>query len=110
MRDIDKHKQRKHEWYKRNKELTQKRTHDRRNKTKKWLDEYKQTISCEICGESRRYCLDFHHKDPKIKVKSISNLASQGYGIPRIQEEINKCRVLCKNCHAHEHYGQDLVE
>lgn len=68
-----------------------------------WLKEYKKSIICEVCGERHPGCLDFHHKNPREKMSTISNLVTKGYGKETILKEIKKCRVLCKNCHVKVH-------
>ena len=52
---------------------------------------------CCICGEGRLPCLDFHHKDPNTKKFSI--VAMHNYSLRVIDEEINKCMLVCSNCH-----------
>ena len=77
----------------------------RAEKLKKWYQEYKSTLACKICGESCTICLDFHHLDPLRKDIAVSQMIAQGYGRSRIENEISKCIVLCKNCHAKLHAG-----
>lgn len=55
--------------------------------------------SCLDCGESDPIVLEFHHRDPKDKVMCISHMAWQTYSQKKILEEIEKCDVLCSNCH-----------
>lgn len=65
------------------------------------FEEYKGTLKCEICGESRPWCLDFHHINPLEKENEVVNLIES----PRkLKEEIKKCIVLCSNCHRDLHY------
>ncbi len=64
----------------------------------------KNDMKCEKCGESHISCLDFHHIDPKTKKYSISRLSFSSYSLKTIKEEIEKCIVLCSNCHRKEHY------
>jgi hypothetical protein len=59
----------------------------------------KQKRECSICGESRAICLEFHHRDPTEKTQQISIMVNSQASIERIQEEIDKCDVLCANCH-----------
>ena len=61
-------------------------------------------LKCEMCGENHPACLDFHHKDKKDKSFNVAIMASSGYSIEKIKEEIAKCIVLCSNCHRKEHY------
>lgn len=59
---------------------------------------------CTQCEESRSWCLDFHHLDPTEKDANISTMVRKGLSFHRISEEIDKCVVLCKNCHADMHH------
>lgn len=62
---------------------------------------------CSRCDETRIWCLDFHHLDPTQKDLEVSTLIAT-CNKQRIQEEIEKCIILCKNCHADEHYQQRI--
>jgi hypothetical protein len=44
--------------------------------------------------------LDFDHIDPNQKKANVSDLIRSDYAWPTIAKEINKCRVICKICHA----------
>jgi hypothetical protein len=79
------------------------RTKQRFLKAKQWIDEYKASRSCEVCSESELVCLDLHHKDPKEKEFHISG--NQNRSLTKIQEEVKKCMVVCRNCHAKIHAG-----
>jgi hypothetical protein len=73
-----------------------------------WLKTYKLPLKCTSCGEDNSVCLDFHHKNSKEKESSVADMVSEGYSIASITEEINKCIVLCRNCHAKIH-SKDLI-
>ena len=45
-------------------------------KVQKWFNEYKETLKCNRCPESRPWVLDFHHLNPNEKEGSISNMLS----------------------------------
>jgi tryptophanyl-tRNA synthetase len=47
--------------------------------------------------------LDFHHTEPKKTNKKVHKLVSDGHTKIRIQKEIEKCVVLCSNCHRVHH-------
>lgn len=65
-----------------------------------WYKSYKQTLSCKYCGICDWRVLQFHHRDPEEKEFAVSARASAGTtSISRIQKEIEKCDVLCANCH-----------
>lgn len=93
------------EYYKNNPERQEKVTLARernRQKAKDFVKECKEKCSCEKCGETRSYVLDFHHKDP-LK-KSFEICSSENRSIDNIKKEIEKCGVLCANCHRELHY------
>ena len=71
---------------------------------KDFVNEIKNECKCLKCGESRPYTLDFHHMDPSIKDKSIARMTSNNNKMEDIQKEIEKCIVLCANCHREFHY------
>ena len=52
---------------------------------------------CESCGESDIRVLEFHHIGDKDQ--TISQMVGDGLSIERIQKELDKCQVLCSNCH-----------
>lgn len=62
---------------------------------------------CKNCGNEDFRVLEFHHNRDKDFV--ISNAAISGFSIEKIKSEIEKCDVLCANCHRIEHYIEDVV-
>lgn len=61
---------------------------------------------CKICGYSRcTAALVFHHRDPSQK-KFLINNATAAKPWKILKEEIDKCDLLCANCHAEIHYGE----
>lgn len=62
--------------------------------------------SNSISDSSQIINLEFHHKDPDTKFKTISAMVYQGYSLKRIKEEIKKCVLLCRRCHM-ENYHSD---
>jgi hypothetical protein len=69
---------------------------------KQQFKEYKNTLYCTVCGESETICLDFHHLDPTQKEGTISSMIA-AIGKKRLDEEIEKCVVVCSNCHRKIH-------
>lgn len=70
-----------------------------------------KSCGCIVCNESEIVCLDFHHLDPMFKEDNISLLSNCGYSIERLEKEIEKCVVICSNCHRKLHAGKiDLLE
>lgn len=76
---------------------------------REWLNNIKKTLSCIICGENRYYCLVFHHRNPSQKDETLSRMLGQLASIKRMQKEIEKCDVLCYNCHAEIHHNDKSV-
>ena len=72
----------------------------RYQKKKAFIDEQKRC--CAKCGDTRVYVLDFHHKDRDEKDFTIGRLKKGSLDL--IQNEIDKCAVLCANCHREFHY------
>lgn len=51
-------------------------------------------------------CFDFHHTDRSVKEQSISNLivtVNNGSREGALMQELEKCELLCANCHRKEH-------
>lgn len=71
--------------------------------TRRKLHDFKDAHPCILCGEQERTCLDFHHLDPHQKDFGISTLLKGTRSWESILKEIEKCVVLCKNCHAKVH-------
>ncbi|QKY21270.1 HNH endonuclease [Halolamina sp. CBA1230] len=90
-------------WHYRNREWNTERTLNRRAELQSWVDERSADAGCARCGESAPACLDFHHRDPGEKSRSVSRLIVDGVSRERLREEMEKCTVLCANCHRKEH-------
>ena len=78
-------------------------------KNRKFVEDYKKDKTCNRCSEERSWVLDFHHINPKNKIDGISAMCSS-YGIKKIKEEIDKCELLCANCHRDLHYQEQILE
>lgn len=65
---------------------------------------------CESCGEEHpTYCMDFHHVDPSEKLFSIGRAPRAN--LARLIAEIQKCVVLCANCHRKAENGHmEVIE
>jgi hypothetical protein len=65
---------------------------------------------CENCGYSKYIgALDFHHKDPSQKDFNISKVKLRKFD-RSIKKELDKCSILCANCHREEHQKYQLKE
>jgi hypothetical protein len=76
----------------------------KRKKSKEDLVEYKGG-KCEICGYKKCIAaLEFHHKDSKKKDFSLSSGFT--YGFERAKKEVDKCILVCSNCHRELHHEE----
>lgn len=73
------------------------------NAFKSWIETIKLEYGCSLCGEKEPVCLDFHHLFNK--QIEISTLASRQWSWDRVEAEIEKCVVVCANCHRKIHGG-----
>lgn len=64
----------------------------------------KKESGCFFCTENEPICLDFHHINPKDKSFLISTVALH-FKWETVVQEINKCKVICANCHRKLHAG-----
>ena len=73
---------------------------DWRKRTKIKLVEYKGGC-CIKCGYNKSMnALQFHHLDPNEKDFQISG---KSYSFDRMKEEVDKCILVCANCHIEIH-------
>ena len=58
---------------------------------------------CSRCGYDK--CLDaleFHHVDPTVKEFHLGE--ARGYNIEKLRKELEKCILVCRNCHTEIHF------
>jgi hypothetical protein len=91
-------------WHYRNKDWNTQRTLNRRASIRSWLNDRKESIGCERCGVADAPVLEFHHQDPSQKERAINEMVTYGYGKDALRAEIQKCDVLCTNCHRRKHF------
>lgn len=61
------------------------------------LAEIKQASGCVDCGITNHIMLDFDHlRDKKY---NVSRMIHDGFSWKAILKEIEKCEVVCANCH-----------
>ena len=78
-----------------------KKAKENKQRNRDWVRSIKESESCKICDEDRWEALVFHHIGEK--KAAVSRLVNQEYGLERIAEEIEKCIILCSNCHRVHH-------
>lgn len=76
----------------------------RRNK--KLAVEYKGG-KCIRCGYNKcQAALDFHHRDSSEKNPKWASMRT--VSIKRLKKELDKCDLVCRNCHAEIHYTKEV--
>ena len=77
-----------------------------RLKRKERLDDIKSSSGCQSCGvHDHPSCMDFHHENEEEKEINLSGFEMYSLTEKRLQEELDKCIVLCKSCHHKYHLG-----
>jgi hypothetical protein len=98
--DSEYHKQKSREHYQKYKQKYNERNALQRERTKQVIAEAK-IGGCTICDESTPVCLDFHHLgDKDMEVSKM-----WGMNDDKVRKEIEKCVLLCSNCHSKVHAG-----
>jgi len=90
--------------YEKNKDYYINKKSERQKKIRDFINDYKSDLKCERCSETHIGCLEFHHENPNEKEICISEICRTGWGQERILKEIDKCIVLCANCHRKLHW------
>jgi hypothetical protein len=91
-----------------NAEAERDRVQKRKDELTERFQEYKTGLKCQNpkCHESDPCCLEFHHLNPNTKDFDLASAARQGYSWDRLMKEVDKCAVLCSNCHRKLHSGR----
>jgi hypothetical protein len=69
----------------------------RRKLTRRFVLDYMQRHPCTDCGEVDLLVLEFDHIGTKHDL--VSRLVDMGVSQKHLVHEINKCEVVCRNCH-----------
>src|SRR5262245_53138102 len=72
----------------------------------KWLTDLKAAAGCLRCDERHPAALDFHHRDPATKSFAIGPTAAYRHRREAVMAELEKCDLLCRNCHAKLHWDE----
>ena len=67
-----------------------------------YIRNHKAAHGCLTCGERDPVVLDLHHRDPGQKKRNqsrVSGIDWASMGWKALERELEKCDVLCANCH-----------
>ncbi len=90
-------------WYPKNKKRHIGYVKRNKERVTKFIQEYKNKRKCADCGFSGKnfpYVLDFDHKNGRpTKTFTIGSWSHAVLSIEAITREIEKCELVCANCH-----------
>jgi len=92
-------------WRAINPELAKFRSNQWKAKQRKKVATYKASIGCAKCGIKDHRVLDLHHRNGEDKDMAVSAMLSKK-SWDAVKAEMEKCEVLCANCHRIAHYEQ----
>ena len=107
----DKMKQYRREYYYRNREKEIARSKRIKKEHRKIIRDYvldiKSKSQCKMCGyKEHPAALQFHHR---LKNKEFELANAKDYSLDRVKKEIEKCEILCANCHSILHSNTVVV-
>lgn len=83
-----------------------KRRYNARHAFLDWLKSV-PCFDCHICWPS--YVMEFDHRPGTVKVFCIGNWTTTARSLSSLQEEVQKCDLLCANCHRMRTWGERRV-
>lgn len=96
-------------WNEEVKALNRARTWKRGEERKQKLIDLKGG-SCKECGYKRcSRSLSFHHRDPSQKSFALDTRAIRGLKWETLLQEVEKCDLLCLNCHMEFHAETESI-
>lgn len=91
--------------YQQYKPMYKQRRIDQKKHIREFLRIYKDT-PCTDCGiKYPYYVMDLDHREPEHKVITPSHMKNHGWSDTRILTELQKCDVVCSNCHRERTHG-----
>lgn len=72
-----------------------------KEKVKQLKEEYGS--KCSRCGYNKCFdALEFHHMDPTAKEFHLGE--ARGLNVAKLRKELDKCVLVCRNCHTEIHW------
>jgi 5-methylcytosine-specific restriction endonuclease McrA len=98
------HRQKTAEHRARNRERVNEAARDRLRARGAFLRDYKAERGCKDCGEKDPVVLELDHIDPATKDRYMNKygrtaVAWRSMGLEKLKAELEKCEVVCANCH-----------
>src|ERR1700749_2188547 len=100
-KDLEKRKAAKERYYNENREKYRNRKNERVAKFRIYIQELKESVPCKDCDiQYPSYIMDFDHVKGE-KRYNIGSQLSHFSSLEDLQKEIDKCDIVCANCHRH---------
>lgn len=107
--DPIKQKEAQHQSYLRHKKEVLRRSKNKSDVKRALISKIKE-VPCSDCGiQYPFYVMQFDHRDGVDKIEQISKLVAVA-SWNKILEEIEKCDIVCSNCHAIRTWKRRMVE
>lgn len=108
-KDKDLHRKAQREWAARNRETVSRNSNKSRRRKAQMVEEFKNR-PCADCGnEYPSYVMDLDHLPGHEKLANISRLVGEGASWERLKAELEKCEVVCANCHRERTHSRHSV-
>lgn len=92
--------------YHANKDQYIRRNAEQRKRAQEWSRALKEGKTCKYCPESFWACLEYHHRPGEVKLFNVGEaIPTRSANKAAILAEIDKCDLVCSNCHRKIHYG-----
>ena len=101
----EQHKAAQNAWAKRNAPYMADVKKQIRIRNSQYVVDKKKNVPCMDCGEKYpHYVMDYDHRPGVVKIDKINRLCNRGVSLKKIQTEIDKCDLVCANCHRSRTY------
>ncbi len=76
-------------------------------RNKQYVRELREAALCADCGENPHFAaMDFDHLDDKIDC--VSSMVLTPVSMKKLKAEIDKCEIVCSNCHRIRTYERSM--
>ncbi len=97
-KDLEKERACKRRWYENNREVYLTRNKRKKEMLRSVMREHKSKPCADCEGQFPFYVMDFDHREGEIKTSHVSRMIEK-MNLQKLLEEIEKCDVVCANCH-----------
>lgn len=109
-KDAQKQKAAQARYFQENKDRLREVQNRKRNLMRRKIQEIKAETPCRDCGESfPHYIMQFDHL-PRFKKAFTIGTTSNAPSMDALLAEIDKCEIVCANCHAHRTFMRSRKE